>query len=165
MEEMVTQFLPFSDIVSYLCQIKDWQMNYKPLLSLVTALLMASCECPYLDDNRIESRSYANSKGDVFYAEKLLGTWQCYYPMIIGGVEFKEIKFLSNGKADITMAKQRDTDWYTETYDYSYYGSTLRLSRNGSNISLHIDDYLFPELYLSDSFGRYTMAKRKSDGC
>ena len=141
------------------------KMNYKSLLSLAAALLMAACECPYLDDNRIESQSYANSKGDVFYADKLLGTWQCYYPMIIGSVEFKEIKFLSNGKADVTMAKLRDTDWYTETYDYAYHGSTLRLSRNGSNISLHIDGYLFPELYLSDSFGKYTMAKRKSDGC
>ena len=54
--------------------------------------------------------------------------------MIIGGMEFKQIKFMSNGKADITMAKQRDTEWYTETYDYAYYGSTLRFSRNGNNV-------------------------------
>ena len=131
----------------------------------MTTLLMSACECPYLDDNRIEPRSYTNSKGDVFYADKLLGTWQCYYPMIIGGVEFKQIKFLSNGKADITMAKQHDVDWYTVTYDYTYYGNTLRFSKTGSNISLFIDGYLFPELYLKDSYGRYTIAKRKSDGC
>lgn len=43
---------------------------------------------------------------------------------------------MSNGKADITMAKQRDTEWYTETYDYACYGSTLRFSRKGNNISL-----------------------------
>ena len=49
----------------------------------------------------------------------------------------RQIKFMSNGKADITMAKQRDTEWYTETYDYAYYGSTLRFSRKGNNISLH----------------------------
>lgn len=48
----------------------------------------------------------------------------------------RQIKFMSNGKADITMAKQRDTEWYTETYDYAYYGSTLRFSRKGNNISL-----------------------------
>lgn len=165
MEEMVTLFLSFSVFVSYLCQIITAKMNYKPILYIVTAWLMLSCECPYLEEKKVNSQSYISNNGDVFYADKLLGTWQCYYPMIIGGVEFKEIKFLSNGKADITMAKQRDTDWYTETYDYSYYGSTLRLSRNGSNISLHIDGYLFPELYLSDSFGSYTMAKRRSDGC
>ena len=132
----------------------------------MATMMLLSCECPYLDKEEYEYRqSNRSANGDVFYAEKLLGTWQCYYPMVIGGVEFKQIKFMSNGKADITMAKQRDTEWYTETYDYAYYGSTLRLSRNSSNISLHIDGYLFPELYLSDSFGRYTMAKRKSAGC
>ena len=140
-------------------------MNYKTSLFLVATLLIASCECPYLDDREDYGRKHSNVQGDVFYAEKLLGTWQCYYPMIIGGVEFKEIKFMSNGKADITMAKQRDTEWYTETYDYAYYGNTLRFSRKGNNISLQIDGYLFPELYLRDSYGCYTIAKRRSAGC
>ena len=81
--------------------------------------------------------------------------------MVIGGVEYKEIVFMKNGKADITMAKQRDTDWYTETYDYAYYGKTLRFSKERNNISLNIDGFLFPELYLSDSFGHYTIAKRR----
>ena len=85
--------------------------------------------------------------------------------MIIGGVEFKQIKFMSGGKADITMAKQHDTEWFTETYSYAYYGNTLRFSRSGSNISLTIEGYLFPELYLRDSFGRYTIAKRRAEGC
>ena len=143
------------------------KVNYKRILGLMVAVMLISCECPYLDEEEhaYQQNTHRSANGDVFYADKLLGTWQCYYPMIIGGVEFKEIKFLSNGKADITMARQRDTEWYTETYDYAYYGSTLRFSRNGSNISLHIDGYLFPELYLRDSFGRYTMAKRKADGC
>ena len=135
-------------------------MKYKLIICLFVTMLV-SCECPYQDADRINT----STKGDTFYAEKLLGTWQCYYPMIIGGVEFKEIKFMSNGKADITMAKQRDTEWFTETYNYAYYGNTLRFSRSGSNISLTIEGYLFPELYLRDSFGRYTMAKRKADGC
>ena len=139
-------------------------MKLTRLLIAIVALICASCECPYQDESdRAQQRK--SSTGDVFYADVLLGTWQCYYPMIISGVEFKQIKFMSGGKADITMAKQHDTEWYTETYSYTYYGNTLRFSRSGSNISLTIEGYLFPELYLRDSFGHYTMAKRRADGC
>lgn len=139
-------------------------MKLTRLLIALVALICASCECPYQDElDRAQQRK--SSTGDVFYADVLLGTWQCYYPMIIGGIEFKQIKFMSGGKADITMAQQHDTEWYTEAYNYSYYGNTLRFSRNGSNISLTIEGYLFPELYLRDSFGHYTMAKRRADGC
>ena len=131
------------------------------LLFTLFALILVSCECPYQDElNRAQQRK-TNIAGDVFYADVLLGTWQCYYPMVIGGVEFKQIMFMSDGRADITMAKQNDTEWYTETYNYAYYGNTLRFSRNESNISLTIEGYLFPELYLRDSFGHYTLAKRK----
>ena len=133
------------------------------LLLLLFVLIWASCECPYQDE--LEHTHQHKAAGDEFHADVLLGTWQCYYPMIIGGMEFKQIKFMSGGKADITMAKQYDTEWYTETYNYAYYGNTLRFSKSGSNISLTIEGYLFPELYLRDSFGRYTMAKRRADGC
>ena len=139
-------------------------MKLTRLLIALVALICVSCECPYQDElDRAQQRK--SSTGDVFYADVLLGTWQCYYPMIISGVEFKQIKFMSGGKADITMAQQHDTEWYTETYNYSYYGNTLRFSRSESNISLTIEGYLFPELYLRDSFGHYTMAKRRADGC
>ena len=139
-------------------------MKIMRLFISLVVLICVSCECPYQDElDRAQQRN--SSTGDVFYADMLLGTWQCYYPMIIGGMEFKQIKFMSGGKADITMAKQHDTEWYTETYCYAYYGNTLRFSRSGSNISLTIEGYLFPELYLRDSFGRYTMAKRRADGC
>ena len=114
----------------------------KHLFSLF-ALILVSCECPYQDE--LDRAQQRKTTGDV--------------------LEFKQIKFMSGGKADITMAKQHDTEWYTETYNYAYYGNTLRFSRSGSNISLTIDGYLFPELYLRDSFGRYTMAKRRADGC
>lgn len=145
-------------------KIKDNDMRLTKLLFVLFALILASCECPYQDElDRAQYRK--SSSGDVFYAEKLLGTWQCYYPMIIGGVEFKQIKFMDGGKADITMAKQYDTEWFTETFSYAYYGNTLRFSRSGSNISMTIEGYLFPELYLRDSFGRYTIAKRRTDGC
>ena len=139
-------------------------MKLTRLLFVLVALVYVSCECPYQDElDRAHQRK--SSTGDVFYADVLLGTWQCYYPMIIGGMEFKQIKFMSGGKADITMAKEYDTEWYTETYNYAYYGSTLRFSRSGSNISLTIEGYLFPELYLRDSLGHYTLAKRRADGC
>lgn len=138
-------------------------MKMTKLFFALLALIMVSCECPYQDE--LDRAQQRKTTGDVFHADVLLGTWQCYYPMIIGGVEFKQIKFMSGGKADITMAKQHDTEWYTETYNYAYYGNTLRFSKSGSNISLTIDGYLFPELYLRDSFGRYTMAKRRAEGC
>ena len=80
----------------------------KHLFSLF-ALILVSCECPYQDE--LDRAQQRKTTGDVFYADVLLGTWQCYYPMIIGGMEFKQIKFMSGGKADITMAKQRDTEW------------------------------------------------------
>ena len=136
-------------------------MRMTKLLFTLCALMLVSCECPYKDELARAQQRKTNIAGDVFYADVLLGTWQCYYPMVIGGVEFKQIMFMSDGRADITMAKQNDTEWYTETYNYAYYGNTLRFSKSGSNISLTIEGYLFPELYLRDSFGHYTLAKRK----
>jgi len=146
-------------------------MRLTKLLFPLFALILVSCECPFHDEldraqQRKSSTTTSNGNtGDVFYADKLLGTWQCYYPMIIGGVEYKQIKFMSGGKADITMAKQHDTEWYTETYNYAYYGNTLRFSRSGTSISLTIEGYLYPELYLRDSYGRYTIAKRRAADC
>ena len=137
-------------------------MKIFKLFLVLFALIWVSCECPYPDKLEKAYHRNTNTKGDVFYADMLLGTWQCYYPMIIGGIEFKQIKFMSNGKADIIMAKQHDIEWYTVTYDYTYYGNTLRLSRSGSNLSFQIEGFLYPELYLRDSLGRYTMAKRSA---
>lgn len=131
---------------------------YRLLLG-VSAFLLIGCECPYQDE--VERAHQRKVTGDVFYADVLPGTWQCSYNMTIGGMEFQQIKFMSDGKADITMAKQHDTEWYTETYNYAYHGNTLRFSRTGSNISLTIEGFLFPELYLRDSFGHYTLAKHK----
>ncbi len=134
-------------------------MNIRLLLWLMSVVLLMSCECPLSDEEK-RGRDVA-SNGDQFYADMLIGTWQCDYQMVIAGYEFKQIVFLSNGKADITMAKEHDTDWFTETYSYAYYGSTLRFSKGRNNISLNIEGYLFPELYVRDSFGRYTLTKRR----
>lgn len=136
------------------------KMNYRTvLLGLMSATLLMSCECPFLDEEKRERQ--AVSQSDAFYADVLVGTWQCDYQMIIAGYEFKQIVFMSNGKADITMAKEHDTEWFTETYSYAYYGNTLRFSRGRNNISLNIEGFLFPELYVRDSFGYYTLTKRK----
>jgi hypothetical protein len=135
------------------------KMNIRLLLWLMSVVLLMSCECPLSDEEK-RGRDVA-SNGDQFYADMLIGTWQCDYQMVIAGYEFKQIVFLSNGKADITMAKEHDTDWFTETYSYAYYGSTLRFSKGRNNISLNIEGYLFPELYVRDSFGCYTLTKRK----
>ncbi len=135
------------------------KMNSRLWLWLISAMLLMSCECPLPDEEK-RGRNAA-SKGDQFYADMLIGSWQCDYQMVIAGYEFKQIVFLSNGKADITMAKEHDTDWFTETYSYAYYGNTLRFSRGRNNISLHIEGFLFPELYVRDSFGCYTLTKRK----
>ena len=134
-------------------------MNIRLLLWLMSVVLLMSCECPLSDEEK-RGRDVA-SNGDQFYADMLIGTWQCNYQMVIAGYEFKQIVFLSNGKADITMAKENDTDWLTETYDYAYYGNTLRFSKGRNNISLHIEGFLFPELYVRDSFGHYTLTKRR----
>ena len=62
-------------------------------LVVLGVLFCISCECPYQDElDRAQYRK--SSTGDVFHADVLLGTWQCYYPMIIGGMEFKQIKFM-----------------------------------------------------------------------
>lgn len=60
------------------------KMNYKQVLCLMSAWLLLSCECPYLEkeDYGYQQNTRRSVNGDVFYAEKLLGTWQCYYPMI-----------------------------------------------------------------------------------
>ena len=134
-------------------------MKTTRLLIATIALICASCECPYQE----ERKGVRFGNGDLFYADVLLGTWQCSYNMTIAGMEFKQIKFMTNGKADITMAEEHRTDWYTITYDYAYYGNTLRFSKDRSNISLTIKGFLFPELYLHDSFGSYTITKRRVD--
>ena len=141
-------------------------MTKKVLLFILISCLI-SCE-PYCYDcgEYHEAKRYENhNTTDIFYAEKLLGTWQCEYPFIVGNIEFKQIKFLTNGKCDITMAKMYDVDWYTETYDYTYYGNTIKFTKNGNTISFSIRDYICPQLFLRDSFGTYVMKFVKAYGC
>ena len=131
---------------------------YKLLLG-VSAFLIIGCECPYLDD--LDRAQLRKNTGNEFCADNLLGIWQCSYNMTVAGLDFKEIKFMSNGKADIVMAQQHDTEWYTETFNYAYYGNTLRFSKGRTNFSFTIKGWLCPELYLYDSFGTYTITLRR----
>lgn len=134
-------------------------MKTTRLLIALFVLICASCDCPLDDLDRAQLRK--KNTGNEFCAEDLIGTWQCSYNMIIGGMEFKQIRFMSNGKADIVMAESQNTDWNTETYSYAYYGNTLRFSQGRTNISLTVKGWLFPELYLYDSFGTYTITQRR----
>ena len=136
------------------------------ILIFLAGLLLSSCDCPYYWDEYDRRHDYGvHYKNDIFYAEKLIGTWQCCYPTIIGSVEFKQITFMPGGKADVTMCQVRGVEWYTETYSYTYYGKTLRLSKDGSVIMFTIVGYIFPELTLSDSFGNHIWRYVRAYGC
>lgn len=140
----------------------------KKFICLITlSIFLVSCDCPYwYFDDEPNCDEYTSSSihysSDVFYADILLGTWQCEYGFIVGEYEFKQIKFLDGNIADITIAKQYDTDWFTYTYSYSYYGNQIRFTRNGRTIQFNMKDYIFPQLFLQDSFGVYTIKKVKS---
>lgn len=133
----------------------------------IIAIAFCSCECPYgWDDdedwyNAHEQNSSIHYRNDTFCANTLIGTWQCEYGFTISGYEFKQIVFMEGNAADITMAKEYDTDWYTYTYSYTYYGSTLKFSRSGSTLEFSIQGYIFPQLTIRDSRGTYTMKKVK----
>ena len=117
--------------------------------------LFTSCDYYYYDEPHDGCHEYRRSGEDYFYEDRLIGTWQCCYPMYVGGMEFKQIRFMRNGYADITMSYAREVDWFTYTYSYTYYGNTIRFSRHGQTISFSIWSFLSPELTVYDSFGKY----------
>ena len=146
----------------------------KVILLLLVIVALTSCEkyCPICDRygdcscNTRSGESYGVTYyGDQFYADKLLGTWQCDYNTIVGNMNIKEIKFVSNRKCDITYSVSRNVGWYTDTFNYSFSSGYLRFTRGGSTFSFHYVGYIFPELYLEDSNGKYTWRKVKSYGC
>ena len=136
------------------------------LLFLLAALMMTGCECPYLEGKYDESDHdyYVRTGYDRLTASKLPGLWQCYYPMIVGNVELKEVRIFSNGMADIIFEKLGGSDYYAETFKWRYDGRYLSFSGN-TNYQFQITGYLFPELYLRDSRGKYTWAYRRTEDC
>ena len=144
----------------------------KVILMFIAIVALTSCNCRYcpicgeLDYYCTCNRNSVKYNGsDYFCAETLLGTWQCDYNTVIDHKTIKEIKFFSNRLCDITYSEGRDPDWFTDTYTYSYVGGYIKFTRNGSTYALKIDRFIFPELYLRDSFGEYTWRKVRSYGC
>ena len=136
------------------------------LLFAILALLMMGCECPYLEERTKNDYEYYHQTGqDRLYADKLPGLWQCYYPMIIGGVEFKEMRIFSNGNADIIMEDVGGTEYYSKTFRWRYDGRYITFTKSNTTYQFQITGYLFPELYIRDSFGTYTLAKRLTEDC
>lgn len=128
----------------------------KLLLFIVSLFFLTSCdECYWCEPYHDYHYGHKWEGEDCFYADRLIGTWQCCYPMYVGNVEFKQIAFMRNGHADITMAYSRDTQWFTETYNYAYYGNTIKFLKEGKTISFTICSFCSPELMVCDSFGKY----------
>ena len=151
----------------------------KKIILLLTVFIgFISCDCP--GEDRYERGYYSvnhNQKNDRLYADLLLGTWSCYYPMTIKGTgvmigsntstsfEMKSIKFIDNKRCDITIQPVGNIERSTYTFIYSYDGKSLKFTRNSYTIILAINGFLYPELYLQDSFGRYTIKKCLAAGC
>jgi hypothetical protein len=137
------------------------------LLFLLAALMMTGCECPYLEGKYDESDHdyYVRTGYDRLTANKLPGLWQCYYPMIVGNVELKEVRIFSNGKADIIMEDVGGSAYYAETYKWRFDGRYISFTRGNTTYQFQITGCIFPELFLRDSRGKYTWAWRRSEAC
>ena len=135
-------------------------------LLLVLAVTLTACECPYLENESQSDYEYYRHTGyDRLTANKLPGLWQCYYPMIVGNVEFKEVRMFYNGKADIIMEKRGGSAYYAETFSWHYDGRYLSVTQGDLTYQFQITGYLSPELYLRDSYGKYTWAYRRTEDC
>jgi len=132
------------------------------VLFIAALLLLTACECPYLEE---QNSPYYKNKGNHLTADLLPGLWQCYYPMIVGNVEFKEVRMFSNGKADIIMEKLGGSAYYAETFKWRFDGNYLSFTQGNTTYQFQIIGWLSPELYLRDSRGKYTWAYRRTEDC
>ena len=133
-------------------------------MSIVSLALLSivGCECPFKDE---QNSPYYRTKGDRLTADLLPGLWQCYYPMYVGNVEFKEVRMFSSGKADIIMEERGGSAYYAETFKWRYDGSYLTFTKGNTVYQFQITGYLWPELFLRDSRGEYTWACRRTEDC
>ena len=103
------------------------------LLCLMTALFIMSCECPYLYRESESAYEYYRRTGyDRLTADLLPGLWQCYYPMYVGNVEFKEVRIFSNGKADILLEDIGGSAYYAETFKWRYDGNYITFTQGNT---------------------------------
>lgn len=140
----------------------------KLILLFLAITCLVSCNCQYCGERKCVCNEYGvRYNYDYFCADKLLGEWQISYPCKVGNMEIKDIKFFDGWKCDIIMAESRNTDWFTETWTYTYVGKYITFSRIGKSttFSFYVDGYIYPELYLKDSFGTYTWRKIKPYDC
>ncbi len=132
------------------------------LLLFVFTLVLIGCECPFLEE---KNNPYYRTNGNTFTADMLPGLWQCYYPMYVGNVEFKEVRIFSNGKADIIMENVGGSAYYAETFKWRYDGKYLTFTKGNITYQFQVTDCIFPELFLRDSRGKYTWAYRRTEDC
>ena len=132
------------------------------LLFLMSALILWGCECPYEWE---KNDPYHRKESNHLTADLLTGLWQCYYPMYVGNMEFKEVRIFSNGKADIIMEDVGGSAYYAETYKWRYDGNYLTFTRGNTTYQFQITDWLWPEIFLRDSRGKYTWAWRRPEEC
>ena len=137
----------------------------KQILALLLALFLVGCECPYLENGKSPYYRTAQSSSNHVTADMLPGLWQCYYPMYVGNVEFKEIRIFSNGKADIIMEDVGGSAYYAETYKWRFDGWYISFTRGNTTFQFQVTGCIFPELFLRDSRGKYTWAWRRSEEC
>ena len=136
--------------------------DMKKILSLLLALMLVGCECPYEWD---KNSPYHRNQERHLTADDLTGLWQCYYPMYVGNVEFKEVSMFSNGRADIIMEEVGGSAYYAETYKWRYDGKYLSFTRGTTTYQFQVTGYLWPEIYLRDYRGKYTWACRRPESC
>ena len=138
------------------------------LIITLTAVWFCSCECSFChgsgECDYCSGYSRTARKGDKFYADALLGTWQMDYNRI-GVYELKSIEFFDGHKCDVTYQKGNDPDWFTDTFTYTYTSGYIKLNNNNMSFSFKVRAFIFPELYLQDSRGTYTWRKVRSYGC
>ena len=132
------------------------------LFLFVFTLVLIGCECPFLEE---KNNPYYRTSGNTFTADMLPGLWQCYYPMYVGNVEFKEVRIFSNGKADIIMENVGGSAYYAETFKWRYDGKYLTFTKGNITYQFQVTDCIFPELFLRDSRGKYTWAYRRTADC
>lgn len=150
-------------------------MKSKIILLLSIIFISTSCYeyCPYCGnygycDCCTHHNPTITYTRDYFCAETLIGTWQIEYNANYKrglGIEPKQIKFFDERKCDITYSEGNDPTWYTETYNYTYASGFIRFDKGRNSFAFKYRDFIFPELYVQDSFGNYKWRKVRSGGC
>jgi hypothetical protein len=135
------------------------------LIVFVAALMLSGCECLYPEKAKDPYNRTISYQGDKLTADMLPGLWQCYYPMYVGNVEFKEIRMFSTHKADIIMEDVGGSDYYAETFKWRFDGNYLSFTKGNTTYQFQVTGFIFPEIYLRDSHGNYTWAKRRTEDC